>query len=373
MDKKWLMTVLGISFFLLAVLKAQEIKSLKTFVKTFPSIKLKNFEAAKSGRPVHQRDLLELWESILTGRTAPVASWMKERYKLLGLNHLFSPSGFHLSAVLLPFMKFIKSVKLQLCFISLIGVGLYFLPGLGALKRMVMVKGGQKVFGQKQGFILALLLDVLFGSFQDSALSFSYSFLFLGIIYSGVKGLGLIIWFFLAQVLLAYFQGLFISPAILLLSPLLNAGFGFAMPFLFILSLPLSDWQVECGLFILSSLQSAVDASVTVIALIPSLEIHSGILVLLIFFLRRNWRSVLVTLLLLSSSLNLDLSKAPSVATNEFVPRGKLVNEVSNEVEMQIYFTDGNCKLRLVRGFWWEKCSPRRRSRRAARKFSYPS
>src|SRR5690606_13223199 len=115
------------------------------------------------------QDLLKLWESILTGRSAPLAKWMKERYQTLGLNHLFTPSGFHISAVLFPFMKLIKGHYYQLLMLLLLAGGVLFLPGMSALKRMLLIKINQKILGQHLGFAGALFLDVLFGSFQEGA------------------------------------------------------------------------------------------------------------------------------------------------------------------------------------------------------------
>ncbi len=371
MNKPWLFTILLISLVLLAILKTYELRSLSPYFRSEKVIKLKSFEAAKSRVSKYDLDLLKLWESILTGRSAPLSRFMKERYQRLALNHLFTPSGFHLSAVLFPFLKFLKNSKQQFILLILIGIGLIFVPGLGALKRMLLIKANQNLLGLHIGFIFAMILDMFFGTFQNSALSFSYSFLFLGIIYSGLNGVSLIIWFFIGQITLAYFQGVDISPLLLLFSPIVNFGFALILPVLFLLSYPLWDWQLTIGIFLLRQIQWLVDFLASVVFQLPMIEINIMILVIVGMILFRKWRYVLILILLFCNSLNLDRERYPGTATNEFVPRGKILRIVNDRV----YFSDGSCKVKLVRGLWSENCSPRRGSNRnkKIKKLSYLS
>lgn len=362
MERRWLIHVFCISLTLLAILECQRVRTLTPYFKAERSIKLKNFSEAKKELSLKDQELLELWESMLTGRVAPVSKWMKERYKLLGLNHLFTPSGFHLSAVLYPLMKFIKSLKIQLSLLILLGSLLLFLPGQGALKRMILIKSHQKILGTKIGFILALFMDVLFGTFQNGALSFTYSFLFLGIIYSGLEGAGLVFWFFIAQMTLAYFQGNQISPFLLVCSPILNFAFGLSMPILFLLAIPLWGWQLQIGLFLLKILQLMVDVSARVIEFFPVWEIHFISLFLIFCFVMKKRKTFVLVLFIFSSTLNWDQQKAPGSGRYEFSPKGQMAKIVSNSEKDLIYFSDGKCARKLVRGFWYERCSPRRRS-----------
>lgn len=359
MKGTWLQIIILISFSLLMILKVDELKHFKPFFRAQKTIKLSNFAVAKKNVSTKDADLIELWESMLTGRSAPVSKWIKDQYKILGLNHLFTPSGFHLSAVMLPLMKVVKDKKYQMAFLLCIAFGVFSMNGQGALKRMVLIKINQKLLGQKAGFILALLIDVLFGSFTDLPLSFCYSFLFLGIIYSGTSWMFL--WFFFGQCLISYFNGVHISPLIMVLSPILNLAFGLAMPLLFILAIPLWHWQMKIGLIILELLQNLVELSAHLSSLLPFWEVNiATLLCFLLFYLRRRY--LLATLILVfSHSLNLDLNKNPSFGSYEFVPRGKILRVVSNEKGEVVYWSDGKCKRELVRGIWWEKCSPKRR------------
>lgn len=338
----------------------EEQKQFYPYFKAQKTFKLHRFDEAKKTASAQDLELLELWESMLTGRSAPVSKWIKDQYKTLGLNHLFTPSGFHLSAVMMPFMKLIKSRLWRFWILLLVGTGIFSMTGQGALKRMVLIKLNQHVLGQKTGFVLALLMDMLVGSFSDSPLSFCYSFLFLGIIYSGSSLLFL--WFFFAQSLIAYFSGDLISPLIMVLSPLLNVAFAIAMPLLFLLAIPLCHWQVNVGLKILSGLQKLVELSAHASQMVPSWEINVGVLICFGLFFYRKRIALAVALLFLTFSLNQDQNKIPSFGRYDFIPQGQALKIIPDEAGETVYFSDGKCKRELVRGIWWEKCSPRRRS-----------
>lgn len=360
--KTWLFTVITISFVFLALIKTHEVASLSLYFKAERAIKLSSFSEAKSKIAKEDLDLLELWESILTGRSAPLSKIIREKYKQLGLNHVFTPSGFHLSAIIFPFMKFIKSHHLQLGFLGILGCTLFFLPGFSALKRMVLIKINQRLLSQHIGFISALILDMFFGTFQNSPLSFTYSFLFIGIIYSGLRGLGLILWFFFAQMMIAYFQGNDISLLLLIFSPLLNLLFTLLLPVLFLLSFPLWDWQLTIGIFLLRSVQKIVDVCAGISFLFPSLEVNIMIFVMVTLIYLRQRRCLILTLVVFCSSLNPDSSKIPSSGNYEFRPQGKILRTIYRESDVSVYFSDGRCRMKLVRGYWFENCSPKRRS-----------
>ncbi len=359
MKLNWSVTVVLIAFSLLMLLKAEELKQFNPYFKAQKTFKLERFEEAKKRVSPSEVELLELWESMLTGRSAPVSRWIKDQYKSLGLNHLFTPSGFHLSAVMLPFMKLVTNKSWQLIILLIVGCGVFSMTGQGALKRMVLIKINQHLFGRKAGFALALGMDLLMGSLNDSPLSFCYSFLFLGIIYSGSGWLFL--WFFFAQSLIAYFSGELITPLIMILSPLLNMAFAVAMPLLFLLAFPLWDWQMQIGLKILSLLQQLVKLSADLSMHVPSWEINLGVLLCFVLIYYKQKRFLTLALLCLTLSLNQDHKKNPSFGPYDYVPQGRILKIVSNEVGEVVYWSDGKCKRELVRGIWWEKCSPKKK------------
>ncbi|GEM_PF-1091819 len=375
MSKPWILSILAITLALLTLQKIQEVRTIKPYFRYDRVVKLESFKEARSKVTKDELELLKLWESILTGRSAPLSRMMKDHYQKLGLNHLFTPSGFHLSAVMAPLMKLLKP-SYHLPVIILLGIALSFLPGMAALKRMLLIKGHQKVLGLKSGFAAALIVDIFFGSFQSSTLSFTYSFLFLGIIYSGVRGGGLIIWFFMGQILLAYFQNSDISFLLLLFSPLLNLGFTILMPLLFLMSFPLWDWQLHLGISLLGIMQKLVNFCSSITLQFTAMEVNIIFLIMVGFFLVRRYKAIIVLALFFCSGLNVDRARAPGMPTNEFVPQGEITKTIYSEKEVMVYFRDGKCRMRLVRGFWWENCSPSKRgsrSRKLLKKLSYPS
>ena len=368
MNRSWIISIILISLSLLLILKTHEKRALSPFFKSESSLRLGQFEAAK--KTAHSQDLplIELWESMLTGRVAPLDKWLRHEYKTLALAHVFTPSGFHLSALLWPLLLFFRKKSQKLWIFALIGCALSFLPGQSALKRMTMIKFQQQVFGLKSGFIIALFLDVLWGSFSSSPLGFTYSFLFLGIIYSGAKGFTLFVWFFCAQMMIAFIQGTLLSPLLLFLSPLINSILALFLPILFLLAWPLADWQLNAGIVILKFMQHLVSWSYGLVISFPMMEMNVWMLVCFVFLLCRKWRFTVLASILLTADLNTEHTKIKISGTYEWQAKGKIIKVVGEK----IYREDGICRKDLVKGVWFENCSPRRRSRnKKLKKLSY--
>jgi competence protein ComEC len=283
---------------------------------------------------------------------------MKSEYTYLGLNHLFSPSGFHLSAILTPVFWLTNSKSIKLSLLILIGILLIRVPGLSALKRMVLVKTFQTKLNIKLGFFVALIIDLLFGTFQSSPISFTYSFLFLGLIYSGIKGIKLIVLFFFAQILIAYFQQNQLSLLIIFWSPILNWLFGMIMPVLMVLSFPLFNWQLQSGLFLLSKLNNLTHFAYMSIAGFPQIEVHFGMLLIMTLFLQRRWLLLIISILFLSNSLNTEKGRLSIKHRFDMIP----LSDIRKMKGDKIYFKNERCRQELITGYWNIKCSPVKRS-----------
>ncbi len=344
---------------MLLTLKAHERRALAPYFKSERSFKLDHFQKAKIRVTPEELTLLELWESMMTGRVAPLDRWLRLEYKTLALAHVFTPSGFHLSAILWPVMFFLRKRKYKIGLLSFIGTSLFFLPGQSALKRMTMVKLQQHFFGTKTGFLLAMLMDILWGSFSGSPLGFTYSFLFLGIIYSGAKGITTVIWFFIAQLIIAFTQGSLISPLLLFISPVMNFILALILPFLFLLAWPLSDWQLASGLWLLKFVQLIVSFSYSLVMNFPLLEVNILLLMFFLCLVIRQFRPAIIICLLLTVDLNRDSGKIKLSGSYEWQAQGRIIKIVGDK----IYRTDGICERDLVRGIWLENCSPRRKRR----------
>ncbi len=360
MNRPWIISVLVISLVLLLILKTHEKRALVPYFKGGKTFELSHFREAKKLVSPQELSLLELWESMLTGRVAPLDRWLRQEYRTLALAHIFTPSGFHLSALLWPVMLFLKKRKQKIGLLSFITCGLIFVPGQSALKRMTLVKLGQQFLGLKTGFLFAFFLDILWGSFSDSPVGFTYSFLFLGIIYSGIKGISVFIWFFVAQILIAFIQGSLISPLLLFISPIINFVLALFLPFLFLFAWPLWHWQLISGLWILKIVQAMVSFFYELVMNFPLLEVNVALIFLIFCLIFRRGREAIVMCLFITADLNPDHSKLRLVGSFEWQPRGRITKVVGDK----IYRTDGICKRELIRGMWWENCSPRRRSSR---------
>jgi hypothetical protein len=371
MNKVWIISILIVSLTLLLILKTHEKRALVPYFKAEKSLQLGHFREAKKLVTPQELTLLELWESMLTGRVAPLDRWLRQEYRTLALAHVFTPSGFHLSALLWPVMFFLKRRRHKIGLLSLIGLALCFLPGQSALKRMTLVKTAQQFVGMKSGLILAFLIDIFWGSFSDSPLGFTYSFLFLGIIYSGMKGISIIVWFFIAQILIAFIQGSLISPLLLFISPVINFTLTLILPLLFLMAWPLWNWQLATGLWLLSLLQDLVSFCYKIVMNFPLLEINIIFVLLIYCLIFRRGKEALLISVLMTTDLNSDLAKIRLSGSYEWQPQGRIIKIVGDK----IYRKDGICKRELIRGMWWENCSPRKRSSRKNRlkKLSYPS
>ncbi|MBF0312496.1 MAG: hypothetical protein HQK50_02330 [Oligoflexia bacterium] len=182
---------------------------------------------------------------------------------MIGLNHLFTPSGIHLTSLLLllwPLSLFFKQkadrlrfrryATLALCFLVL------FLPGLYPLKRLAILRWAVfligKFFHYKDYFIIFLLwsfLDIailMLGTFYYSPGSFVYSFLFVGTILATkdiypkmLMCLALVG----AQIIISFFQQTPLAPLGVVINFILTLIFEFLYPLMFCLLLPLPYFE----------------------------------------------------------------------------------------------------------------------------------
>ena len=128
--------------------------------------------------------LAALVEAYVLGQKRGMGRKLKRAHKNLNLLHLFTPSGLHFSALLLVLRLF----RLPL-------LPFYLLPFLlseyYAIKRIAEYSLARRLIG-KTGwkpdgyglFLGVFALDFLFGTYRASPLSYSFSYLFLGIIFS---------------------------------------------------------------------------------------------------------------------------------------------------------------------------------------------
>src|SRR5690606_22891236 len=144
------------------LISCDEQKKLIRFYKSPQSITLPQFKIALKEAKASDKDHLALWHSMITGNTRSLSSSYKEKYKNLGLSHVFTPSGFHLSALMTP-LRFLIPTRFTPYIFLLIACLIFQLPGQEPLKRMALVKVSQSFIGTKSSFYLAMLTCVFIG------------------------------------------------------------------------------------------------------------------------------------------------------------------------------------------------------------------
>jgi competence protein ComEC len=139
---------------------------------------LKKIETKRS-KTITDKNTYSLWSAYLWGKTRKLSKNIKTAHDQLHLQHLFSPSGLHLSLL--------QTILPKLLF-PLLLLGSFTLPLMMALKRMALIKFAHRFFPDLRFiiFLICMLIELIASSFHCS-LSFCYSFLFLGIIYSNER------------------------------------------------------------------------------------------------------------------------------------------------------------------------------------------
>lgn len=193
-DMNRLAFIYMISFALLCFLQGHQKYS---YEKTPQFVQDKREELkSKFEKPEHAELLL----SYVAGEYKKIPKEIKEAHKILGLNHLFTPSGIHLSALFLLFFPFLfwlkKSNRLgHFLFGSLLYLSPFvLLPTFSAAKRISLLRlltlwktlfpWQIPIFAL---FIGAFVLDIFLGGYSSSPGSWVYSFLFIGILFSCEK------------------------------------------------------------------------------------------------------------------------------------------------------------------------------------------
>ncbi|MFZ4714011.1 MAG: ComEC/Rec2 family competence protein [Bacteriovoracaceae bacterium] len=173
----------------------------------------------------------------------------KDLHQKLNLKHLFSPSGLHLSSVLVWILWMRKkgwkkaklvlwSIIMALCLSSLELTGYFPLKRTLWFQFLVLSLDflAPKYFNKPSSFALFLAtmaIDFLFGSYDEASLSFTYSFLFWGIILTQNNFIKRLFFLSLGQLLVAYFAHYLVNPLSFLANAILGPIFTMLFPFIF--------------------------------------------------------------------------------------------------------------------------------------------
>ena len=218
-------------------------------------------------------------------------------HKNLYLIHLFTPSGLHLSSLfffLTPLLSFLKFRSFNYFFAAslLLTLPPFFLDGFWAVKRVAFLRLLWLVFKKTPlklslftVFILAFILDFFFGTFKDSPLSFTYSFLFLGLIFAGQKwpSIWLPLFLMLGQFVVCFLQDIPFYPLNFFLGFLLTSLFSLLFP-LFFLAFCFPQISLIAKFF-LSIFLFLVENGSTFLKNSPSFFISGDLLILIFLFI----------------------------------------------------------------------------------------
>lgn len=207
---------------------------------------IQKFYRWNKGSPPVQLDLSRdcsqrlLWGYFL-GRTRKVCKDDKLRHKKLGLLHLFTPSGLHLSSFLLPLTLLAwfgrwpglgaKLITFLFCLSCFFPSGFYSLKRMAGLRLLFFLPTKNKRVKWFYFFIV-FAADYFWGSYSHSPLSLVFSFMFLGVLISSASFRDLFWGLLLGQVvcclvgqeqlsLIGVVIGLFLSSLFTLLFPII--------------------------------------------------------------------------------------------------------------------------------------------------------
>lgn len=337
-QQQWLQLTLLASILLLGLTLGHEKLALNRPYKWSPAIKLPY-------SPGLSVDSSSFWEATLNGNSRAISKTTKEELKALGLAHIYTPSGLHLSLILNPAFFFIKSTLIRSTVLGLLLIlSTLYIPSWGAVKRVLELKFSQSLLSPLQieskfVFLIVMFFDLIFGTYQDGSLSFCFSFMFLAMIYARMNFLVSAWWFFIAQIIIAIFleQSFFLTNIIV--TPLLTLIFSAIFPLLIIIR-TIPPWHF-LGAEISELFLDFVHYCYKISLYIPRIEATTFLLIILFFvlFYQRKW--LVLCFILLSGSLNL--------GENQYQ---------TNYLARKYYVVSERCKLEG--GF--EKCSYRSRS-----------
>ena len=231
----------------------------------------------------------------ITGNKKGMGRKINKAHRHLNLLHLFTPSGLHFSVVAFIVLKLTVFLRRFGKFFSLavflpLYIGPFFLTGYYAIKRIAEYKIVAEILKQKRihidkfwVFLGVFLLDFIFGTYQHSPLSYSFSYLFLGIVFC-LKDIPRFFWPFA-------FLGGQVLAAFCFETPLTYTGFywGFLLVSLFSLVFPII--LLNCFIPYINFSEFFVDKFIRLVHFFADISVASG-------FFYPEWSLVLVVLLI---------------------------------------------------------------------------
>ena len=184
----------------------------------------------------HSSKKFSLARAYILGDKEKMPYSIKRSHKKLHLQHLMTPSGLHLSAALFFILPFVRRRWKIIIFLTLSTL-FFFFPFWPSLRRISLLGLFFQIFPNKKWavFFIAFFIDYILGGFSQSPWSYSFSFLFLGAIFS-IDSLRFpksqfLLMIFFCQILIAYFFNQYVFPIGLIIGTFITSIFPIVFPF----------------------------------------------------------------------------------------------------------------------------------------------
>lgn len=337
--------IFAISFILLLIAPSGNFKSKASLrVRTPESIKNWN------------RTARSFYIATQSGYKKELPRIIKIELKKLGLIHLLTPSGIHLSSLLIFLFIFIRRRNRLVIYIF---ASFFILPLVGfySLKRILifhLLKSFIK--SNKVAFLSTFAIDLLFGGYLNSPLSFTYSFLCWGvIIFSPSKGM-LIINLFLSQIYINYFNSEEINFLSIILNPILTSIFSLFFPLM-----SFNFWVFKFD-FLFSAIYEFINLFIGTVQFLNqhtySMLFTPFFPMLLVPFIKPLFNGKALFIYLFISSQNLNIIKMNNLNSSKKHYLGlALRQELIKAKRNKLNFIDRNCSKKLDSGFWRISCN----------------
>jgi hypothetical protein len=307
------------------------------------------------GLPKGNKPGAYLWRALVTGNDQGFPRSEKRTYYLLGLGHLFTPSGIHLSYL----SPILKQLRFTAGFLALLALLSAMTHDLKALSRVAWIKALAPHTHLPVVFCTVMLIEGMLLSWFTSYLSWVCSWLFLGLSWFCPTPVR-IPWFTLAQLTLCWI----LMQPFSLISPLANILVSIPLALLFPSALFASFLP---NFFLHHWIINALNwLHFTILELnqlpIPSLTPHAGHVLLGVFLLQfgfRRYQAIALAVLFLSSPVGESSKRTVDNSKWEITPHAQAY--IIKRKPLQLYWSDGTvCRVKWKWGRWEERC---RRSR----------
>jgi competence protein ComEC len=324
-----------ISIFLLTQIQNQKIPFNKVDKPKFNTERLKSWKTNESA----------LYHSSQTGDKTKVSPVLKKALKQFGLIHLLTPSGIHLSSLLLFIFLFLKRKFHKYIYFSLLFL---FMPltGFYSLKRILIfhILKSCKLSNQSS-FIFTFIIDILIGGYLNSPLSFAFSFLCWGvIIFTNGSKLKLVYNLFLSQLIISYFSNFPINPISILINPLFTSIFSFLFPVMSINFWFFNENPVDSTIIyffnFFKSILIFLSLKTSSLLFIPTAS-----MLLIPIFHKFKIKNLIYLLVLTPTSLNLIPLSKSSKHSEVIIPLAHSSERLSSR-KRKLNYWDRNCNLK---------------------------